>query len=52
MKKILITGVNGYIGSCIKQSIKKNFRVIGLDKKKHLFINEKLLNYDLNQPKK
>jgi UDP-glucose 4-epimerase len=52
MKKILITGVNGYIGSCIKQSIKKKFRVIGLDKKKHLFINEKFLNYDLNQPKK
>jgi UDP-glucose 4-epimerase len=30
--KILITGVAGYIGSCLYESIKKQFKVYGLDK--------------------
>ena len=34
MKKILITGANGYIGSCLFQILKRKFKVIGIDKEK------------------
>ena len=34
MKKILITGVNGYIGSCLYHILKNKFKIIGIDKKK------------------
>jgi len=32
MKKILITGVNGYIGKCLYHFLKGKFKVIGIDK--------------------
>ena len=32
--KILITGVSGYIGSCLYFYLKKKFKIIGIDKKK------------------
>ena len=42
MKKILITGISGYIGSCLYFYLKNNFSVSGLDKKinKHYSINQ------------
>ena len=36
MKKILITGANGYIGKCLFYYLKKRFNIIGVDKKKSL----------------
>ena len=32
MKKILITGVNGYIGNCLYHFLKGKFKVVGIDK--------------------
>jgi len=32
VKKILITGANGYIGKCLYHSLKGKFKVIGIDK--------------------
>ena len=34
LKKILITGANGYIGNCLFHILKNEFNVIGIDKKK------------------
>jgi len=59
MKKILITGVSGYIGSCVYFFLKKKFKVLGLDKKKtKLFplkqcdlLNIKKLNFFLKKEK-
>jgi len=34
VKKILITGISGYIGQCLNQYLKKKYRIIGVDKKK------------------
>jgi UDP-glucose 4-epimerase len=34
MKKILITGASGYIGSCLFYILKSKFKVIGIDKEK------------------
>ena len=34
MKKILITGVAGYIGSCLQVYLKNKYKIAGLDKKK------------------
>ena len=34
MKKIIITGANGYIGSCLIHVLKEKFKVIGIDKEK------------------
>ncbi len=34
MKKILITGANGYIGKCLYYFLKKKFKIIGIDKEK------------------
>ena len=48
MKKILITGAGGYIGSCLFYILKKKFKVIGIDKKKssNKIINQcNILNY-------
>ena len=41
MKKILITGASGYIGSCLYYYLRKKFKVLTVDKKKtkYLFIN-------------
>ena len=42
MKKIIITGANGYIGNCLFYFLKKKFKVVGIDKKKLLI--KKLFN--------
>ena len=34
MKKVLITGANGYIGKCLYYFLKKKFKIIGIDKEK------------------
>ena len=34
MKKILITGVSGFIGSCLFFFLENKFKILGLDKKK------------------
>ena len=48
--KILITGVSGYIGSCLYFYLRKKFEVIGIDKiNTNLF---KVINCNLLNPKK
>ncbi len=48
MKKILITGSSGYIGSCLYKYLKrKKFEVIGIDKKKSKIKNIKFKQFDL-----
>ena len=47
MKKILITGCNGYIGSCICAFLSKKYFLIGIDKKKNK-IKNKFLNVEYN----
>ena len=50
--KILITGVSGYIGSCLYFYLKQKFKVFGIDKentnlikiKKYNLLNFKKLN--------
>ena len=53
MKKILVTGIGCYIGSCLFYILKKKFKVIGIDKKKssNKIINQcNILDYKkLNQ---
>jgi len=41
MKKILVTGISGYVGSCLYFYLRKKFKVSGIDKKnsKYLLIN-------------
>ena len=34
MKKVLITGANGYIGKCLFYFLRNKFKIIGIDKKK------------------
>lgn len=59
INKILITGANGYIGSCLFHILKKRFRVIGLDKEKsnnkRIFqcniLNKKKLNLIIKKEK-
>jgi len=34
MKKILITGANGYIGKCLYYFLKRKFKIVGIDKEK------------------
>ena len=50
--RILITGVSGYIGSCLYSFLKNKFEIIGIDKKKNKLINKnfKILNL-LNKKK-
>ncbi len=50
MKKILITGASGYIGSCLYFYLKKKYNVLAIDKKKNSFFKIKLCNL-LNQKK-
>ena len=40
-KKILVTGISGYVGSCLYFYLRKKFKVSGIDKKnsKYLLIN-------------
>ena len=38
MKKILITGASGYIGSCLYFYLKKKYNVLAIDKKKNSFL--------------
>tara|TARA_B100001175_G_scaffold242124_1_gene208496 strand:+ start:356 stop:1333 length:978 start_codon:yes stop_codon:yes gene_type:complete len=44
MKKILITGVSGYIGSCLYFFLKKKFRILGIDKKKTTLLQIKQID--------
>ena len=39
LKKILITGANGYIGNCLFHILKKEFNVIGIDKENQIIKN-------------
>ena len=50
--KILITGSNGYIGSCLRETLEKKFDLINIDKKKHIFSKKNFINLNLNSPKK
>ena len=50
MKKILITGANGYIGSCLFHFLIKKFQVIGIDKDTTL--NNKIYKCNLLDTKK
>ena len=50
MKKILITGVNGYIGSCLFHFLKNRFKIFGIDKEKSL--NKKVLQCNILNSKK
>ena len=48
MKKVLITGISGYIGSCLATYLQKKYTIKGVDKKKfHYLRSEKidLLNF-------
>ena len=47
MKTILLTGCNGYIGSCISAFLKKKYFIIGVDKNKN-FLKNKFLNIEYN----
>ena len=47
MKKILLTGAGGYIGSILSKNL-KNFSVFNLDKQKNLFMNNNLNIMNLN----
>ena len=50
MKKILITGVNGYIGKCLYHFLKGKFKVIGIDK--DTTFNNKIYKCDILNIKK
>jgi UDP-glucose 4-epimerase len=50
MNKILITGANGYIGSCLFHFLKKKFNIVGLDKEKSN--NKKILQCNILNNKK
>ena len=50
MKKILITGANGYIGSCLFHFLKNRFKIYGIDKNKSL--NKKVLQCNILNNKK
>lgn len=53
MKKIIITGVSGYIGSCLYFYLKNKYKIIGIDKtstKRLKILNVNLLNeYKINK---
>ena len=50
MKKLLITGVSGYIGTCLYFFLKEKFKVLGLDRKKTTLLSIKVddLSISLN----
>ena len=50
MQKILITGADGYIGSCLFQFLKNKFKIVGLDKEKSE--NKKILQCNILNSKK
>ena len=50
MKKILITGANGYIGGCLFHFLKGKFKIIGIDKEKSA--NKKILQCNILNTKK
>ena len=50
MKRILITGSNGYIGNCLYHFLKGKFKVIGIDKEKTF--NNKVYKCDILNTKK
>ena len=50
MKKIIITGANGYIGNCLFYFLKKKFKVVGIDKKKTF--NKKIIQCNILNKKK
>ena len=50
MKKIIITGANGYIGNCLFNILKKKFKIIGIDKEKSS--NKKILQCNILNKKK
>jgi len=49
-KKILITGANGYIGSCLFHVLKNRFKVVGLDKE--IYKNKRILQCNILNNKK
>ena len=50
MKRILITGSNGYIGNCLYHFLRGKFKVIGIDKEKTF--NNKIYKCDILNTKK
>lgn len=44
MKKLLITGVSGYIGTCLYFFLKEKFKVLGLDRKKTTLLSIKQID--------
>ena len=50
MKKILITGANGYIGGCLFHFLKNKFKITGIDKEKSA--NKKILQCNILNTKK
>lgn len=50
MKKILITGANGYIGGCLFHFLTDKFKIIGVDKEKSA--NKKILQCNILNTKK
>lgn len=55
MKKILITGANGYLASHLAEKlIRNNYEVILVDKKKSnkTILGSKILNIDITKPAK
>jgi UDP-glucose 4-epimerase len=49
-KKILITGANGYIGSCLFHFLKNKFEIMGIDKEKSS--NKKIIQCNILNSKK
>jgi UDP-glucose 4-epimerase len=52
MTRILITGASGYIGSCLYKFLRKEFNVIGIDKKKSKIKNLKFKRLNILNKKK
>ena len=50
MKRILITGANGYIGNCLFHFLKGRFKIIGIDKEKSP--NKQILQCNILNKKK
>ena len=49
IRKILVTGGSGYIGSCLAAYLNKKYKVFTLDiKKKNIFLNKKIIHFKCN----